>query len=511
MLLFLVDIQSEKYIMLTPRFTLDQDETCITITIYAPFTNIADTEIFMDDTDFRFFSKPYFLRLHLPNAIEETDSANAKYDPDMNSFVIKAPKKTSGEFFPGLDMISELLKPKGTTSAHVPIEILEECGDAHDEDIDCYFEQQIQETATEPADIAETSKTSYGFAFSRGNVFNKLLDECEEILDIKNLDEKSFAERTIERKQKEEEVFSPDHYLADMFEPNEDLNNILNLASNWREDIEFSKVDTERMITLGTQRKTPAKAGKENALSISIGLLDILYAYCYDLRTTEWEQNPESAWTISKMCATLCCGEKYLSINECVITTIRRSLCYPLYRSWKLSLLVWKDVCDLLKYSGKKAIVKVLLDIISLFANREGFYLYNQLYIEDYALWCQSLSHKWVTKCLEYIDPVLNNIKKQDLNLNLDNLELLASEIISKQITEPKLEREIDLLEKIAGLNINEEIVDSDDSDSEENTSESSDCDSSDDSNNVDSDCSDSDESSENSSGVVNGMAEEKV
>jgi protein SHQ1 len=68
--------------MLTPRFSLDQDETFLTVTIYAPFTNLAETEIFFDEKDFRFFSKPYFLRLHLPAEVEENDKAAGTYDAD---------------------------------------------------------------------------------------------------------------------------------------------------------------------------------------------------------------------------------------------------------------------------------------------------------------------------------------------------------------------------------------------------------------------------------------------
>ena len=58
--------------MITPRFTIAQSDSCLTVTIYAPFTNVADTEVFMEERDFRFFSKPYFLRLHLPGEVHET-------------------------------------------------------------------------------------------------------------------------------------------------------------------------------------------------------------------------------------------------------------------------------------------------------------------------------------------------------------------------------------------------------------------------------------------------------
>lgn len=48
--------------MLTPRFELSQDESELIINIYAPYANIKDTEVYVEKTDFRFFSSPYYLR-----------------------------------------------------------------------------------------------------------------------------------------------------------------------------------------------------------------------------------------------------------------------------------------------------------------------------------------------------------------------------------------------------------------------------------------------------------------
>ena len=39
--------------MLTPRFSLDQDDKYLIVTIYAPFTHIDKTEVFMDEDEFR--------------------------------------------------------------------------------------------------------------------------------------------------------------------------------------------------------------------------------------------------------------------------------------------------------------------------------------------------------------------------------------------------------------------------------------------------------------------------
>lgn len=48
--------------MLTPRFKIVQNDEEITVTIHAPYTNIKDTEVYVDGTDFRFYSTPYYLR-----------------------------------------------------------------------------------------------------------------------------------------------------------------------------------------------------------------------------------------------------------------------------------------------------------------------------------------------------------------------------------------------------------------------------------------------------------------
>ena len=49
-------------IMITPRFSLSQTDTQLIINIHAPYTNVKDTEIHVNDDDFRFFSSPYYLR-----------------------------------------------------------------------------------------------------------------------------------------------------------------------------------------------------------------------------------------------------------------------------------------------------------------------------------------------------------------------------------------------------------------------------------------------------------------
>lgn len=99
----------------------------------------------------------------------------------------------------------------------------------------------------------------------------------------------------------------------------------------------------------------------------------------------------------------------------------------------------------------------------------------NQLYIDEYAVWCQSLSEKWASIYLESIEEFLKSLKKNDIGLELDKLEAYAQEIMSKEKSQNSSEDNIDLLEKVAALAINDEKVDSDDSDSDQSSSENSD------------------------------------
>ena len=48
--------------MLTPIFELDQDDDFVIVKIKVPHAKLDSTEVDFDDYEFKFFSKPYFLR-----------------------------------------------------------------------------------------------------------------------------------------------------------------------------------------------------------------------------------------------------------------------------------------------------------------------------------------------------------------------------------------------------------------------------------------------------------------
>ena len=132
--------------MITPRFKLTQDDNHVFVTIHAPFSKVSDAEIYMDRQDFRFFSKPYYLRLNLPEEIIENDDASAKFNADTNEFKISCPKVVKGQYFKGLDMLTTLLDPKGKWGVggkSVEVVGAEAFSTDSDSDFDWFVEQKI--------------------------------------------------------------------------------------------------------------------------------------------------------------------------------------------------------------------------------------------------------------------------------------------------------------------------------------------------------------------------------
>lgn len=69
---------------------------------------------------------------------------------------------------------------------------------------------------------------------------------------------------------------------------------------------------------------------------------------------------------------------------------MRRSLSFPLYCNWKLSIQVINDVIHLFS-EGKRFILKALLALKTTLQFSEFYAHFNKLYINDYCIWIQSL------------------------------------------------------------------------------------------------------------------------
>lgn len=431
--------------MLTPAFEIQQDEVFITLLIKAPYARVSDTEIFIEENEFRFHSKPYFLRLTLPGNIVEDGREEAKYDTDNGFYTVKVPKEVKGEMFEGLDMITKLLTPKGKGKVNPPlIEVISETtneeqqeGEAgEEEDYDWHVDQV---PFTEEKVLL--GEQCYGFANQKSGVFTRLQDEVVEIVDLKDPDHCSMSDRREKRMAAENNKFDEDHYIADLYD-----DSVIQDLISYCPDYIGSLSDEDKEL----MRNLPKKEYIiENKVSVFLGLVDILFAYCYDMRTTEGEHNVESCWTLSKLSSTLSWLDSFSSIEETLTACYRRCLSYPLYRNWQLLEKIQHDTACVFS-GGRQNTLKCLLDIHRCFSASYPHYLLNDLYITDYCVWIQNIEEKQLQSLSEAIKQF--SIKKSDVGLDLNSIESNAINVLeddqvndlAKDVSQVKLSHDSD-------------------------------------------------------------------
>ncbi|PNJ25115.1 SHQ1 isoform 3 [Pongo abelii] len=426
--------------MLTPAFDLSQDPDFLTIAIRVPYARVSEFDVYFEGSDFKFYAKPYFLRLTLPGRIVENGSEQGSYDADKGIFTIRLPKETPGQHFEGLNMLTALLAPRKSRTAKP---LVEEIGASEiPEEVvdDGEFDWEIEQTPYEEVSESDLNpQCHYGFGNLRSGVLQRLQDELSDVIDVKDPDFTSAAERRQKRLAAELAKFDPDHYLADFFE-DEAIEQILKYNPWWTD--KYSKMtafleksqEQENHATLVSfseeekyqLRKFVNKSyllDKRACRQVYYSLIDILLAYCYETRVTEGEKNVESAWNIRKLSPTLCWFETWTNVHDIMVSFGRRVLCYPLYRHFKLVMKAYRDTIKILQL-GKSAVLKCLLDIHKIFQENDPAYILNDLYISDYCVWIQKVKSKKLAALAEALKEV--SLTKAQLGLELEELEAAA-------------------------------------------------------------------------------------
>ncbi|XP_064824962.1 protein SHQ1 homolog [Oncorhynchus masou masou] len=432
--------------MITPAFELSQDPTFLILTIRVPYTRTSEFDLYIDGDDFKFYAKPYFLRLTLPGKIVEDGREKATFDIDKGLFTLHVPKETAGEHFEGLQMLTSLLAPKGSRSAKPLVEDMGACSgimDGEEEDDEEEFDWQVEQEVymdTSEEQLKELQK--YGFGSQRSGVFTRLQEELSDVIDIQNPDRTTVSERRRKRLDAETSIFCPDHYLADLFE-DEEIQGLLKFRPWWSDLCPDSIRQGEAAVSFTDDEKEQLRKftnrsyilDKKSRFQVWLSLVDIILAYCYELRTTEGEHNVESPWTIRKLSGTLCWLETYSSLQEVLVSFGRRVLCYPLYRHFSLVSAAVQDAARVFQ-SGKACVLKCLLDIHKVFRENEPAYILNDLYITDYCVWLQRVKSRKVTALA---DPLRNvSLRKRDLDLELEVLETAATLVEEEEKVEDR-------------------------------------------------------------------------
>ncbi|XP_022518458.2 protein SHQ1 homolog [Astyanax mexicanus] len=439
--------------MITPAFELSQDPDYLTLVIRVPYTRTSEFDVYIDGEDFKFYAKPYFLRLTLPGRIVQDGREKASFDIDKGLFTMRVPKETAGQDFEGLQMLTSLLAPKGCRSAKPLVEDVGTSGrseadedEDEDEDEEEDFDWQVeQEPYVESSEDDLKKLQKYGFGNLRTGVFSRLQEELSDVIDLEDPENSTPAMRRSSRLNAETTIFCADHYLCDLYEGEETRQIHLEFKPWWSELKPDADLSEPAVIFTDDEKEQMRKFTNRSYLldkatrhQVWLGLVDVILAYVYDVRTTEGEHNVESAWTIRKLSGTLSWLETYHSVQEVLVSFGRRVLCYPLHRHFSLITTAVRDAAHIFQ-CGKACVLKCLLSIHKIFRENEPAYILNDLYISDYCVWIQRVKSRHV---VALADPLRKSeLQKDHLDLELIILEKAAELVVEEEEEEKKKER----------------------------------------------------------------------
>ncbi|KAK9450995.1 SHQ1 protein-domain-containing protein [Limtongia smithiae] len=447
--------------MITPHFVVRQDDEYVYIDLKVTHLRAQNVELRADDDIFVFSLPPYYLRLHLPGNILDDDRASAEFDLAASTLHVKFPKETPGEDFPDLDLATKLLArvgPKdsiaseGCSAAATKKPLIEELdgselepdGDngfgaaaAHYEALSEAeaFDWQIEQSFPTDDDISLLT-AKYGFNNQYSGFLRAPSEVGNDINDIGAPETSTVDSRRQERLTKENEKFDPEYYLSDLLD-NPDIEGLLHFepqlvrtihtaleAGTLDAVIAFTPTEIEKMTVL--PRRTYLIPSSDELRQVYLNILPLLFAYCYDIRTTMDDHTPESPWTIGKLAANIACLDTSDStLSQIMATSVRRSLAYPLYRNYSLSIKCWDDVYYILR-GGKRAILRAFLDINTLFSFHDVYYVYSKIVMEDYCAWIQT-AQDTVIRSLAH-DVHNAHIPKDALGWDIPELEQMAND-----------------------------------------------------------------------------------
>ncbi|KAI8808749.1 SHQ1 protein-domain-containing protein [Cladochytrium replicatum] len=436
--------------MLVPQFSISQTPDFVVLELRCPFIKSQDVEIDVDGNEFKFHARPYFLRLTFPHALVEDGREESAYDVATGAVFLKIPKETPGQEFPDLDLLTSLISKsagKSTEQSGMSVPggsirpLIEVLGGTEEEAEE--YQRKFPEIDWNnpydgtPADEDEPKlelNSKYGFNNQYSGFQSYFREMARAIIDIDDIDRSTPASRREERIANEDLKFDPEYYFFDMKEDEEIQRLILFKPDTWKSlkkkqeargegaDIteaqlfgEFTDRENDMM------RKLPNKQYiLDDERAIYLSMIDIMFGYCYNYRTMEGQNTVESPWTIAKLSATLSCFETFSSIKESLQSCVRRSLSYPLYRNFELSLKIVDDVIVYFKL-GRRFLLRAFLEIKNIFDGDETSSALNRLFIDDYCIWLQKASDHTIRSLASELNHI--KITKEDVGWPLIEIE----------------------------------------------------------------------------------------
>jgi protein SHQ1 len=348
--------------MITPRFWLDQSETSLKLTILIKYAKIKSIEVDIQETSFFFYLRPYHLRLTFPCELKSDGSEKIEYNPLKGELILTLPKKTPGEHFPDLSLISTLMQPK-PSSIRIPL---------------------IEEVSS--SDLSEDNILSEGYGFNHKEK-GFFLNRAEEMFELFDLDPENTEneERLVLSTQQENNNWDLDRYF-------EDLDVQIDTTSTKELFKDYFPSIVERMDALSLE--SLVKVGNKNLLlhkslerPTFFLVVEMVLCFCYEIRALH-DFSCETAANINKISPGLSCLVEFKRVEDMMKKVLRRILVYGVYRNFKIAEIAWSDTQKVFK-EGKEAVLRVLLKIKKLFERSEPRFLLNRIFVDDLVVWIQ--------------------------------------------------------------------------------------------------------------------------
>ncbi|KAJ6480262.1 SHQ1 protein-domain-containing protein [Mycena sanguinolenta] len=457
--------------MITPRFECSQTEDSIIIKIYCPSIRAADVETNVDETLFTVHINPYFLRLNFSHPIVEDDQSSANYDPSSGYLTVTLTKESKGQVFPDLDLLSKLLAPRPSQPAPL-IEVVGQDDDTIDDGQEDdgtddlvsrtnalsleYKEillaaendwQMPQEIPTVDPSISTSFTRPYGFLDLHSGYFKHVAHAENEVNEL-GVDAEicTVRERRLKRWKHEDEKWDEEHYMADYADDEYIQELILWQNPRVATSDPFQFTEAENLALLNLPRKEYLIDTRQTK-NLYLTLVTILFSYAYETRTTQGDPNPESAWTICSLVPAFSALDpppysaptdsssltpSPSDLAACLSQSYRRSLCFPLYRSFLLAESCRADVAGLF-ILGKRTILRCLLDMKYILDHHEVYYVYSKIWMEDFCVWVQASASddtlREIGMALRSLD-----IPKVLIGWDLDALEAATCEVQTREV-----------------------------------------------------------------------------
>ncbi|KAK0197257.1 SHQ1 protein-domain-containing protein [Armillaria mellea] len=437
--------------MIAPRFSCRQTAESVIISVYCPSVRASDVELNVDDTLFTLHINPYFLRLNFSHALLEDDKSSAAYDGGTGYLTVMLTKHTRGQEFRDLDLLAKLLAPRPSSNA-VRIEVLDSSpGD--DDDLVAKtqalsIEPDVLEAAQNDWQIPQTVpdllpslhlSTSYGFLNRHSGYFVHVTHTENEVNELgAEAEQLSPEERHHKRIEHEDDKWDEEYYMADFAESDNIEALLLWSHPHIEASGDFQFNETEELVMLNLPR-VEFLANEMETHNMYLTLISLLFSYSYETRTTHHDPTPESAWTISSLtpCFSALDPPPYCDqsafhadvfspseITSTVVASYRRSLAFPLYRSFTLAERCRLDVAELLM-KGRRTLARCLLEIKDILDHHEVYYIYSKIWVNDFCVWIQAYAKD---ETLQLLGKSVKSAKiaKSSIGWDLEQLEALV-------------------------------------------------------------------------------------